>query len=426
MNRITNITKRDIKELLSTGIDIGVFESDIQLLRFSGVLTDVEFLSRLYDLTSIPSEDSRFKTIDGEIWQHTENNDDYPNVWVFDDNRFPLANGTDEDYLCFLCEMFHPEVRDEKQNWRLFLSRINDLLRQDSYELFPNGVISGRDIYFWRDLTNKNRFTVIESHDIDILLSLFIRSGYVLDFTNSSFNEFTKETIGVELMNRYSMSKGKSLREFTKDASESEIIDLLQAFMKYYEDSPKYFVERTTDKKFEKLYNQCKDIIVRWNRSTPVIKVQIESAAANFSNEYIKGQFDLMVRFQKENPTEAIGKAKELIESCCKTILEKAGATYEKSWDINRLLKETRQLLHLMPEDIPEDIAEATAMKSLLASLANIANNIAQLRNSYGSGHGKSDNYKGLQERHAKLAIGCSMTLVDFLWDSYQRQFMKS
>ena len=44
-----------------------------------------------------------------------------------------------------------------------------------------------------------------------------------------------------------------------------------------------------------------------------------------------------------------------------------------------------------------------------------------ELRNKYGSGHGKSSSYKGLQERHAKLAIGASITLVNFLWDSNER-----
>jgi hypothetical protein len=33
----------------------------------------------------------------------------------------------------------------------------------------------------------------------------------------------------------------------------------------------------------------------------------------------------------------------------------------------------------------------------------------------------KSGSYKGLEPRHASLAIGSSTTLVRFLWDSYER-----
>ena len=128
-----------------------------------------------------------------------------------------------------------------------------------------------------------------------------------------------------------------------------------------------------------------------------------------------------MVKLQTENPTESIGKAKELIESCCKTILEKNNLEIDKNWEISKLVDTTVKLLRITPEDISEDIPEAKAMKSILGNLRAIATNIAQLRNSYGSGHGKSASYKGLQERHAKLAIGSSVTLVNFLWDSYGR-----
>jgi hypothetical protein len=57
---------------------------------------------------------------------------------------------------------------------------------------------------------------------------------------------------------------------------------------------------------------------------------------------------------QSENPTEAIGKSKELIERCCKTILEKNQITTEKKWDITRLVDETVKLLKITPRDIPE------------------------------------------------------------------------
>ena len=38
------------------------------------------------------------------------------------------------------------------------------------------------------------------------------------------------------------------------------------------------------------------------------------------SSEQINKQMSIMLENQSTNPTEAIGNAKELIESCCKTI----------------------------------------------------------------------------------------------------------
>ena len=54
----------------------------------------------------MPSNDPRFPNAEKDIWQHTVNNDDYPNCWVFYDDRFQLEKGSDEAYLKFLCKVF--------------------------------------------------------------------------------------------------------------------------------------------------------------------------------------------------------------------------------------------------------------------------------------------------------------------------------
>lgn len=80
----------------------------------------------------------------------------------------------------------------------------------------------------------------------------------------------------------------------------------------------------------------------------------------------------------------------------------------------------TVELLKLMPIDIPDTAPASAEMKAILGNLRAIATNLAALRNPYGSGHGKSATYKGLEERHAKLAVGSSITLVSFLWDTFE------
>lgn len=65
MNRISQITRRDIFDILS-----------IEDIWWAGKLDETEFLSRLYDLESMPSRDPRFSDAAGDIWQHRINNDD--------------------------------------------------------------------------------------------------------------------------------------------------------------------------------------------------------------------------------------------------------------------------------------------------------------------------------------------------------------
>ena len=256
--------------------------------------------------------------------------------------------------------------------------------------------------------------------EIGILIKLFNRGGYVLDFSSRSFDDFTLESVGVALCEKYQLSKGQSLTSFLRDSSETNAIRLLVDLFDYYEINGLDAKDKGTD--YEVYYERCKPIIEKARNLLRGAFIPVDNLKAAFSSEYITSQLDYMMKIKAENPTDAIGKAKELVESCCKTILEKSGVSPQKDWDLDRLVKETRALLKIMPENIPDNVSEAMAMKKILGSLGAIVNNMAQLRNAYGSGHGKSASYKGLQERHAKLAIGSSVTLVNFLWDSFERQ----
>lgn len=151
MKQITEITRRDIFALFLYGMDIEEFWENKRIsYGCYGKLSELDFLKRIYDLKALPSCDSRFDNAEGDIWQHTINNDDYENGWIFEDERFELLNGEDEVLLKFLCAVFHPAVRNENGYWKEFLEAVNGLLRADGYELYPESKISGRDVFGWR------------------------------------------------------------------------------------------------------------------------------------------------------------------------------------------------------------------------------------------------------------------------------------
>lgn len=265
-----------------------------------------------------------------------------------------------------------------------------------------------------------------------LFLKLFNRGGYVLDFSTADFDTFTMESVGVALCSHYGLSKGKSLNAFINESTDDKSNKLLLDLLNYYElHYPNFEKERdgindpysygTPNDVYGKYYAKCKEIAQRIS-SNQFSAFAAKSVEEAFSSEYINKQMTIMLDNQSTNPTEAIGKAKELIESCCETILERNGITPNKDWKLNQLVDETMKLLEITPKHIPDTAKEATAIKAILGSLRGIATNIAIIRNAYGSGHGKSASYKGLQERHAKLAIGSSVTLVNFLWDSFERK----
>lgn len=267
--------------------------------------------------------------------------------------------------------------------------------------------------------------------DIGTLLRLFNRGGYVLDFSTNEFDVFTLASVGVALCEHYKQSKGKSLAAYINEASDADCQKLLKDLFDYYEENYEgeftpheySFLDgrRTYDANYAELYKRCKSIMDRtFGKSIPLAG-EAENLKKSFSSDYLNAQIDLMLKMQSENPTEAIGKAKELIESCCKTILEDNNVQWDKNWDVGKLTGETMKLLKLMPDNIPETVAAASEMKALLGNLRAIATNMAALRNPYGSGHGKSASYKGLEERHAKLAVGSSITFVTFLLETHEK-----
>ena len=67
-------------------------------------------------------------------------------------------------------------------------------------------------------------------------------------------------------------------------------------------------------------------------------------------------------------------------------------------------------------DDLLSDITNAISD----ADRYRIPTKLAEIRNPFGSGHGKSASYQGLEIRHAKLAVGSSITFVDFIWSTYE------
>ena len=348
--------------------------------------------------------------------------------WLFNDDRFPIKNGTDEELLDFLCTVLHPEVRDEKDQeystplWQQVWERLNILVANDGYNIAVDGTISNHVVFSWYDTTKWTLLTIDKS-DITPFINLFTRNGCVLNFSTEEFNKFTKSIIGIELCPIYRNSKQKSFVQFLHEGQEDNVIALLVNLFEYYEKDNTYNNERKNNNRLSNLYKTCRKIIRKFTSPSIVIESYAKELKKHFSSDYMSSLIALMIEMQNKNPTEAIGKAKELIESCCSTILEERNEDIDKTWTIQQLVKATTKALNVTPKDISDDIPESEAIKSLLGNLAAIAPNIATLRNKYGSGHGKSADYTGLEERHAKLAIGSAVTLVDFLWFSHKMSY---
>jgi len=295
--KINQITRRDLVDAIL-----------VEKVNWAGRLEEPEFLSRLFDLSALPSTDSRFPDAAGDIWQHRINNpQDWEDDWVFYDRRFDLLNCDDEVLLRFLCETIHPVVRTDATEAERLCQLYNSFLKNDGFQLVERARLSGKPVFVGR---------------------------YV-------------GVIGAP-----GISAAKEI------LSGSDVT-------------------------------------------------------------YVAQQITRMEAAVNSDPGLAIGTAKELIETCCKTILNERNVDFSSSLDIPQLVKLTSKELKLTPDDIEDQAKAAETIKRLLSNLATITQGIAELRNKYGTGHGKAAKTKGLSPRHAKLAVGAASTLAVFLVETH-------
>lgn len=139
-----NITDSQISEITRRAVFDFIREEQ---LSWSGRLSEVEFLARLYDLDRIPSTDGRFCSARGDIWQHRVNNYDWDEDWILDDSRFNLLRGSEKNFTDFLCAIVHPVVRVFEEQVLWLVQNFNEHLERDGWELYESARISGRPIY---------------------------------------------------------------------------------------------------------------------------------------------------------------------------------------------------------------------------------------------------------------------------------------
>jgi len=150
------------------------------------------------------------------------------------------------------------------------------------------------------------------------------------------------------------------------------------------------------------------------------LTADLRENAVALDAEHLRVLIDRMNRAVEDDPDLAIGSAKELIESCCKTILVERGKTIDGRADVLDLVKRARGELMLIPEGVPEAAKGSATIKRILSNLATIAQGVAELRGFYGSGHGRHGRARSLSTRHARLAAGAAATLATFLFDTHK------
>ncbi len=121
-----------------------------------------------------------------------------------------------------------------------------------------------------------------------------------------------------------------------------------------------------------------------------------------------------------DSPLDAIGGAKELIESLCRTVLRLLGEPLPgKTTDLADTAKTTLDALELVPAGIDDGREFANLVRRCLQQLGAFVAILSEQRNFNGSGHVCDGEWKGLSPRHARLAVGAAVTFAGFVAETY-------
>ncbi len=121
----------------------------------------------------------------------------------------------------------------------------------------------------------------------------------------------------------------------------------------------------------------------------------------------------------RDDPEQAIGSAKELLETTLRAVLKSEGA--HSTDDISSLLKKARKELNLDPEAALDDATGKETIKRVLSSLGQIVTGVAEVRNLYGTGHGRIRS-RTLEVAHARLVVNAAITIATFMLELAHEQ----
>lgn len=122
-----------------------------------------------------------------------------------------------------------------------------------------------------------------------------------------------------------------------------------------------------------------------------------------------------------DDPWLAIGTAKEIIEALARAIVHMLGDPDPPTdTDLLKLTKLAVKPLRLLASDVPEARKGSESIRKVLAGLAQIVGGTAELRNLYGTGHGRRTTAQYVYGRHARLVVASAIAWADFVIATWQ------
>lgn len=247
----------------------------------------------------------------------------------------------------------------------------------------------------------------IDFVDRNCLATAFNDDGYVLDFTDATFDQFTVDSIGVAVKSEYKLSKAKSLAQFARYGKSEKVLKLFTDLVRYFEGKYDSEILEKTDRAIRIL--AIKPLLAKYG-SVQIVNASIPKLT-KINSEYIRTTVE-RARKHIENGEydSALTNARTLLEEVFCYVLEKKGIVKYEKGDIYDLYNQVK-IEYKMRQSKEYD----NRINGLLSGLEKILKAISEMRNAQGDAHGIGSARIKIKDHHARLFVNASQIMADFI-----------
>lgn len=227
----------------------------------------------------------------------------------------------------------------------------------------------------------ENKLSFLEKNQFEKLFGM--KSGYVLDFTDRTFQEFIGDTIGIDIYdekyNYGSGSKANRLRGFWSEESNYNIGKLLTALLKYWR-----YKTNTGEIEFEnsdeKLYDECIKIVGKLTSENPV--ENIDAIKPNSDDR----TFSMLAKSIKESiesnePENALDRLHTFTIKYIRQLCDNHEIGYEKETPLHSLFGS------YVKEIVKDELIDSKMTERILKSSISVLDAFNSVRNNQSFAH---------------------------------------
>jgi hypothetical protein len=129
----------------------------------------------------------------------------------------------------------------------------------------------------------------------------------------------------------------------------------------------------------------------------------------------IRAEIDRLEKAVPDDPSAAVGRAKNLVEATAKAVLAYRGLTVGSDEQMPALAAKAMEELGVHPKQAS---TEREQVRRLLGRLQGMVQDLAELRNEVGDGHGSATVPQALESRHGRLAVWAALGWCSYMLDT--------